>query len=130
MPVPISTTSNNNNKTTTNTIPNNQFYNKYSVDDLNNIYKELLRNKNSIKQNVTAQIYFKNYIQDSLRFLREKAKEHEAKLRDQLQLSRAFNVGISFLFLIFFFLQLLLAWYATVPIAFSIREKKYILKLK
>jgi hypothetical protein len=87
MPVPIST----NNTTTALT---SDLYKKFSVDDLNNIYKELLRNKNSIKQNVTAQIYFKNYIQDSLRFLREKAKEHEAKLRNQIQLSNALDVSI------------------------------------
>ena len=86
------------------TAPPSKFYRKYSVDDLNNIYKELLHSNNSFNQNLTAQIYFKNYIQDSLRFLREKAKEHEAKLRNQTQLSTAFNVRI-ILFYVYCFLK-------------------------
>jgi hypothetical protein len=32
---------------------------------------------------VTNQFYMKNYVQESLRFLREKAKEHENEIRNQ-----------------------------------------------
>lgn len=75
MPVPISTT------TTQANYHQNDFFSKSSnhADDLANIYKEMLKNttaasinsnKNTKQQNLNAQIYFKNYIQESLRFLR------------------------------------------------------------
>ena len=40
---------------------------------------------NSTSSEKQSQIYFKNYIQESLRLLREKAKEHEANLREQIE---------------------------------------------
>ncbi len=35
-------------------------------------------------KNVTNQFYMKNYVQESLRYLREKAQEHEKELRNQI----------------------------------------------
>ena len=72
MPVPISTTTTT--TTTSNSTTNqNEFYSKSSTntDNLTSMYKDLLKNnsKNN-KQTLSAQIYFRNYIQESLRFLR------------------------------------------------------------
>ncbi len=64
------------------------------IQTTNEIYKEMLINTNNNNNNKqqtetitkqTSQIYFKNYIQESLRLLREKAKEHEANLREQIE---------------------------------------------
>ena len=66
-------------------IINDFIFSKQTAEhNFNTVYRDMLKNKNLTQQNLTAQLYFKNYIQESLRFLREKAKEHEAKLRNQI----------------------------------------------